>query len=308
MINRTLIRLKVVQLVYAYYQNEGKTLPAAEKELLFSLGKAYELYHLLLLLPVGVTEYARRQVERLHELTQATHAETPVSFNFVNNKFVKQLSENVQLSEYKEEHKCTWDNEIAYLRNLYDRIVGADFYQEYIGKGETSYEEDRELWRCIFKQIVMKDELLDDVLEDLSLYWNDDRGIVDSFVLKTIKSFAQEEGDAQELLPDFKDSEDKEFAVRLFHQTITNAEYYQDLIYGFSKNWDASRMAYMDVIIMQIAIAEMLSFPMIPLTVTMNEYVEIAKYYSTPKSFKYINGLIDAIAHKLKDEHKLMKN
>lgn len=308
MINRTLIRLKIVQLVYAYYQNEGKTLAVAEKELLHSLAKSYELYNYMLLLMVKVTGYARRQIEHQTELNLAAHADEEISHNFVENKFIEQLSENVQLMTYVEDHKLSWDNEIAYIKALYEKIQAEKFYKTYSALNEPTYEQDRELWRCIYRQVIAKDELLTDLIEDMSLYWNDDRAIVDSFVIKTIKMFEQEAGAEQNLLPDFKDSEDKEFAVRLFHQAIANSRYYQDLITESSRNWAADRMAFMDVVIMQIAIAELLSFPMIPTSVTVNEYVEISKYYSTPNSYRYINGLVDAIAKRLKHEHKLMKD
>lgn len=307
MINRTLIRLKIVQLVYAFYQNEGKNMAVAEKELLTSLAKSYELYHYMLLLMVKVTDYALRQVEHRSALNEAAHAGEEISYNFVENKFIKQLSENVQLRAFVEDYKISWDGEVQYLKGLYEKIQSEDFYKTYAALKQTTYEQDRELWRMIYRQIIAKDDLLTDLIEDMSLYWNDDRTIVDSFVVKTIKSFAQEAGAEQELLPDFRNSEDKEFAVRLFHQTLANAKYYQQLISDSSRNWDTDRMAFMDVIIIQIAIAELLSFPLIPTSVTVNEYVEIAKYYSTPKSYRYINGMVDAIARRLKDEKKLMK-
>lgn len=149
---------------------------------------------------------------------------------------------------------------------------------------------------------------MDEVLEDQSLYWNDDKEIVDTFVLKTIKRFDPKNGDKQELLPEFKDEEDQEFARRLFRRTILNADYYRHLISEGSKNWDLNRVAVMDVVIMQIALAEILSFPNIPVNVSLNEYVEIAKLYSTPKSGGFINGTLDGIVNQLKKENKLTKN
>jgi len=153
----------------------------------------------------------------------------------------------------------------------------------------------------------MKDERIDEILEDQSLYWNDDREVVDTFVLKTIKRFDPANGANQELVPEYKDIEDQEFAIRLFRRTIMNDEYYRTLISQSVKNWEFNRLAYMDVIIMQIAVAEILSFPQIPVSVTINEYVEIAKWYSTPKSGGYVNGIIDSVAKKLKKENKLSK-
>ena len=148
---------------------------------------------------------------------------------------------------------------------------------------------------------------LDSVLEEKSLYWNDDKEIVDTFVLKTIKRFEPENNIDQELLPEYKDEEDKDFARKLFRATILNADQYQRYMSETSRNWDFSRLAYMDVVIMQIAIAEMLTFPNIPINVTINEYVDLAKIYSTPKSSGYINGMLDSIARYLINSGILLK-
>jgi N utilization substance protein B len=186
--------------------------------------------------------------------------------------------------------------------------MDSDIYKEYMASETSSYEEDRELWRKIYKRIIFNNDELDQVLEDQSLYWNDDKEIVDTFVLKTIKRFDEKSGAKQELLPEFKDEEDQDFARRLFRRTILNAEYYRHLISENTRNWDLDRVALMDIIIMQIALAEILSFPNIPVSVTLNEYVEIAKLYSTPKSGSFINGTLDGIVNALKKENKLTKN
>ena len=172
---------------------------------------------------------------------------------------------------------------------------------------DSSYEADREVWRKLYRQLIQENEDLDQLLEEQSLYWNDDKEIVDTFVLKTIKRFDPSTNSKQELLPEYKDQEDKDFAQKLFRATILNADQYQRYMSETSRNWDFSRLAYMDVIIMQIAIAEMLTFPNIPISVTINEYVELAKLYSTPKSGGYINGMLDAIARYLVSTGKLMK-
>lgn len=307
MINRTLIRLKTIQLMYAYYQNEGKPIDTAEKELLFSLSKAYDLYNHMLMLIVSVSRYALKQVERQEELNRVAHIDEPVSHRFVDNQFAIQLEQNKQLGEFLENSKRTWDEEAAYVKNLYEDIVASEIYKEYMALESVTYADDRELWRKLYKNIVMKDERIDDVIEDQSLYWNDDREIVDTFVLKTIKRFEEKSGADQELVPEYKDIEDRDFATRLFRRCIMNDEYYRSLISRCIKNWEFNRLAYMDIIIMQTAVAEMLSFPQIPVSVTINEYVEIAKFYSTPKSPSYVNGIIDAVAKMLKKEGKLMK-
>ena len=308
MINRVLIRLKIVQIVYAYYQNGGKNLDTAEKELFFSLSKAYDLYNYLLLLMVEVTKQANKRLNAAKNKLVPTKEELFPNTKFVENRFIAQLEVNKQLLEFSTNQKKTWENEAVFVKTLCDKILESDIYKEYMASETSSYEEDRELWRKLYKNIIFNNIELDQVLEDQSLYWNDDKEIVDTFVLKTIKRFDEKNGAKQELLPEFKDEEDQDFARRLFRRTILNADYYRHLISENTKNWDLDRVAFMDVVIMQIALAEILSFPNIPVSVSLNEYVEIAKLYSTPKSGGFINGTLDGIVNSLKKENKLTKN
>lgn len=308
MTNRVLIRLKIVQIVYAYYQNGGKNLDTAEKELFFSLSKAYDLYNYLLLLMVEVTKQANKRLNAAKNKLVPTKEELFPNTKFVENLFIAQLEVNKQLLEFSNNQKKTWENEADFVKTLCDKILESDIYKEYMASETSSYEEDRELWRKLYKNIIFNNIELDQVLEDQSLYWNDDKEIVDTFVLKTIKRFDEKNGAKQELLPEFKDEEDQDFARRLFRRTILNADYYRHLISENTKNWDLDRVAFMDVVIMQIALAEILSFPNIPVSVSLNEYVEIAKLYSTPKSGGFINGTLDGIVNSLKKENKLTKN
>ena len=308
MINRVLIRLKIVQIVYAFYQNGGKNLDTAEKELFFSLSKAYDMYNYLLLLMVEITKQAERKQSAAKSKLLPTAEELYPNTKFVDNRFIAQLEVNKQLLEFSETQKKTWENESEFVKSLCEKIMDTDIYKEYMASETSSYEEDRELWRKIYKRVIFNNDDLDQVLEDQSLYWNDDKEIVDTFVLKTIKRFEEQNGAKQELLPEFKDEEDQDFARRLFRRTILNADYYRHLISENTRNWDLDRVAFMDVIIMQSALAEILSFPNIPVSVSLNEYVEIAKLYSTPKSGSFINGTLDGIVNQLKKENKLTKN
>jgi len=307
MINRVLIRLKIIQLVYAYYQNGSKNLDSAEKELFFSLSKAYDLYNYLLMLMVALTNYAQKRVDAGKAKLAPTSEDLSPNMKFIENKFVAQLEVNKQLLEFISNQKKTWDNDQEFVKELYDKITASDLYKEYMASSDSSYEADRELWRKLYKSFVFNNDSLDQVLEDQSLYWNDDKGIVDTFVLKTIKRFEESKGASQPLLPEFKDDEDQEFARRLFRRTILNGDYYRHLISDNTRNWDLDRVAFMDVVIMQCALAEILSFPNIPISVSLNEYVEIAKLYSTAKSGSFINGTLDGIVNQLKKEGKLTK-
>ncbi len=308
MINRTIIRLKIVQLIYAFYQNGGKDIKTSEKELLFSLSKAFDLYNYLLLLMVDVTKIAAEQIAEQEELNKITHRDIQFSHKFINNRFACQLAINEQLKEFIDNHKRTWMNDADYLKKLLADIYDSDYYKEYMDSDEDDYLHDRELWRKLYKNIIMKDTRIDEVIEDKSLYWNDDKEVVDTFVLKTIKRFEEKAGSKQELLGEYKDEEDREYAIRLFRSTILNDTEHRNLIAQSTKNWEFDRLAFMDVVIMQIAIAEIMTFPLIPTSVSINEYVEIAKYYSTPKSAAYVNGILDTVVRRLKKERLIVKN
>lgn len=306
MINRELIRIKIVQLTYAYYQNGNKNMDSAEKELLFSLSKAYDLYNYLLLLIVAVSREERRRVEIAMQRAEREGTELP-SQKFVFNKFAVQLEDNKMLNTFVENQKLTWTDDIEFVRKLCNQIEESLAYREYMADPEDSYEADREVWRKIYRQLIVDNDDLKSLLEEKSLYWNDDKEVVDTFVLKTIKRFDPKNNSMQELLPEYKDEEDKDFARKLYRATILNADTYQRYMSETSRNWDFSRLAYMDVVIMQIAIAEMLTFPNIPVSVTINEYVNLAKLYSTPKSSGYINGMLDAIARHLIRTGQMLK-
>ncbi|MBQ3699873.1 MAG: transcription antitermination factor NusB [Prevotella sp.] len=306
MINRELIRTKIVQLTYAYYQNGSKNIDTAEKELFFSLSKAYDLYNYMLALIVAITHESRRHLEVAE--SRAKREGTPMpSRKFADNRFALQLEGNKMLLEFTETQKKTWNDEPEFLKKIYTQITESEVYQEYMESEEDNYQADRELWRKLYRTLIENNDDLDSLLEEQSLYWNDDKAVVDSFVLKTIKRFDEKKSSTQELLPEYDSEEDKDYARKLFRATIMNADEYQHYMSEASRNWDFSRLAYMDIVIMQIAIAEMITFPSIPINVTINEYVEISKLYSTPRSGSYINGMLDAIAHHLVESGRLLK-
>ena len=306
MINREIIRIKIVQLTYAYYQNGNKNIDTAEKELFFSLSKAYDLYNHLLSLIVAVTREAQRRLEIAQARAKREGLAEP-SQKFVYNRFAIQLQENKALNEFIGNQKAVWaDTPVP--GQLFEAIEAGQIYQDYMASSEDSYDADRELWRKLYKTFIQENADLDAVLEDQSLYWNDDKEIVDTFVLKTIKRFKEQNGAKEELLPEWDSDEEKDFARKLFRAAIMNEVEYQRFMSEISRNWDLSRLAYMDIVIMQIAIAELMTFPNIPVSVTINEFVDIAKLYSTPKSGGYINGMLDAIARNLIKTNRLMKH
>jgi len=308
MINRNLIRIRIVQIVYSWYQNTNRDLRNAEKELMFGLQKSYDLYFYLLLLMVELTRAYESRVEMKRNKYLPSKEDLYPNTHLLDNKFMLQLRDNVQFQKQLNERPMTWDANESFVKNLLDTILASDTYKEYTEIVSPSYDEDREFWRKTFKQFIYMNVELDDILEDECIYWNDDVEIVQTFVLKTIKKFSKEKGVNQPLLPMFKDDEDREFALKLLHDAILNEKKYRELIDKHTDKWDFERIAFMDLIIMQVALSEIFTFESIPTSVSLNEYIEIAKSYSTPKSGTFINGILDAIVQEIKEENRIFKN
>lgn len=295
-------------MVYAYYQSDSKDLAKAEKEFFHSIEKAADLYHYLLQLILAETDYAYQRIDAARNKYLPTQEEKNPNTRFIDNAFATQLAKNNALKSYLNNTKMSWVNNDVFVKNIYETIQSSDFYTEYMNAPETSYETDQELWRKIFKNILQKSEDLCDVLEEQNIYWNDDLDIIITFVMKTIKRFKPENGANQELLPMFKDDEDRKFASDLFCNTIRNREKYRSLIDEAVKNWEIERLAMMDLLILQVALAEIMEIDGVPVNVSLNEYIDIAKSYSTQKSGTFVNGTLDHIVTELRKENKLFKS
>jgi len=307
MINRILLRIKVIQLLYAYYKGDIRNVEQAEEELFRSIEKAYELYFYLLLLVVDLTTYAKDRMERKKQIQEANETDENLSSRFVENRFASQLAINKDLLGYVKKHQLSWAQHGEMIKELYQEITASDYYATYMNDKEDSYRKDKEFWRAVFKKVVAESEMLGKELEEISIYWNDDAETVMSFIIKTIKQFEESNGADQPLMPMFKDEEDREFVRELFLNAIYNEAEYKQLIRDHSKNWELDRLAFMDSVIIQAALAEIHTFPAIPVNVTMNEYIEIAKYYSTHKSSVFVNGILDSVIDKLRKDDKIIK-
>ena len=270
MINRILIRIKVLQIVYSYYQNGHGDLKVAENELMFSLQKSYDLYHYLLLLMVEVTRLHGRNLDiRKHKFMPTPEDLTP-NTRLIDNRFIHQLADNEALNQYVSDQGISWANDEDFVKQILDMILASDIYANYLDNKADNYETDRDFWRQIFKKLICSSEYIEEYLEDKSIYWNDDISIIETFVLKTIKKFEESAGSKQKLLPMFKDKDDKIFATKLFHQAILKGKEYRELISKHMNNWESERIANIDMLIMQVALAEIMSFPTIPTSVSLN--------------------------------------
>ena len=308
MINRTIIRIKVLQIVYAYYQKNSIDLSHAENELMIGLQKSYDLYHYLLLLIIYITHTEQKRLDLRKNKLLATEAERNPNRRLADNRLVELLNRNKQLQKYANDMGIFRNNEeIFFLRSTLNKILQSDIYNEYLESDDT-FESDRNFWIKILKQLILIDNDLDEELENRSIYWNDDLEVIGAFVIKTIKRLTVETPAEQILFPMFKDMEDKNFAFKLLHHSLLDEKDNSQRIKNQVNNWDIERLAQMDLLIIQIALAELCNFPSIPISVTLNEYIDLARYYSTPKSPVFINGILDAIVKELKNEKILFKS
>lgn len=307
MISRRLLRIKVLQLLYAGLKNENDSLAKSEKELFHSIQKAYELYHFIMAIPIELSDLAQKKIDIAKEKRLPTPEDLNPNTKFVENQVVNQLRANNDLQSFLNNNKLNWAMEFKFMQALFAQLLESEFYTEYMNNPERNYDDDKRLVNRIFSELVFESEDLQQILEEMSIYWNDDLEFVMSMIVKTIKRFKPHHGEEKSLMPLYSNDEDYEFVKTLFRKSHTNYKDNLKLIDDYTKNWDVDRLAQMDIIIMNIAITEIIEFPSIPVKVSLNEYIEISKFYSTQKSSNFVNGILDKAISKLKDENKIIK-
>lgn len=308
MISRRILRIKVMQALYAYFKHDGAlTINQAEKELLFSIQKSYELYHYLLLLPIEISNYAESRINISRNKKLPTHEDLNPNTRFIDNKLIHQIRINNQLLKFIETKKMSWVRSPELIKNLYNRLIDSKQYKDYMANNENSYVKDKALIVYLFSHIIPMQESLYSTLEEESIFWNDEIDFIIGIIIKTIKKFKEEDGEEKALMHLYKNQEDAEFAKNLFRKTILKRQEYKQLIEKFCQNWDIDRVAFMDFLLMEMAITEVIEFPSIPTKVSFNEYIELSKYYSTAKSNIFINGILDKTINYLKKENKIHK-
>lgn len=274
-----------------------------------SLEQAYKLYAALLLLPKDITRLREEQIETAKDKYLPTADDLNPNLKFIENGLIEAIDSSQSLNAYLKENPFTWDNDYYLVKELLDNILKSDIYIEYMSKKGSDFQSDCEFWRNLFKDIIIPSDALAEALESRSVYWNDDISIVGTFVLKTLRRTASDNEHKLELMPMFKDEEDSKFGETLFVDAIDNADSYRELIDRFinESQWDTERIALMDIVILTTAITELLHFPAIPVPVTLNEYIEIANYYSSPRSGQFINGVLFSVINYLRENNQLQK-
>jgi N utilization substance protein B len=307
MISRRIIRTKALHILYAHYSSSGRTIQQSETELNFSIKKTYDLYHLLFDLLIEISKYAEKIMENRKLKNFPTEEELNPNTRFIENRVVNKLKENENLLKYLEQNKLSWINQEEFIRKIYIGLTESEFYQKYMSDTVNDYQHDKKLCDHFFGELLLKDDLLFNEMEEQSIYWNDDLDFVISMVLKTLRKFSNTSDSSQSLLSLYKDEEDQEFTKNLFRKTILKHDENRKTIESYTKNWDVDRVALMDILIMELAITELTVFTAIPVKVTLNEYIELSKYYSTERSSNFINGVLDRISKDFKENGKIVK-
>ncbi len=302
MISRRLLRIKALMALYAYNRREDDDLVQAEKELMFSIEKTYDLYHYLLLLVIEIADVAAEKIDQALQKRMPSPEDLNPKRRFIDNLLIAQLRRNRSFNDYLKIHKLSWVNYPHVPRLLYNKMLSWDKYEEYMSSELHNYSSDKKFVIELITGLLSASEDLEAAFEEQSIYWNDDTEYVTVMIEKTLKKFKQEAGENASLMPLFKNKEDEEFVRILFRKAVINTEKCSELIDHNTTNWEIERIALMDILVMQLAITEILEFPEIPVKVTLNEYIEIAKYYCTSKSSTFVNGILDNIVKEIREK------
>ena len=308
MLNRRHIRVKVMQTIYAFKGSASDDLSKDQKFLLFSIDNMYNLYLLNLALLLAVQERAAQDLQKKQNKHLATSEDKNPNRKFVNNQIFQQLRANEDLQDkLKANSSINWELDSEYVDIIFKAIIKSELYQEYMQTRTSDFKEDKDFFVDMFKDIVAPNEKLYDYIEDKNLTWVDDMPTVNTTILKPLRKVKPKSTETHFIPKLYKDTEDKQFAIDLFRKTILNVSAINQEIKQKTKNWDAERIASLDYVLLQMGICELQHFASIPVKVTINEYLEIAKEYSTPKSSIFINGILDKLVREYKEDNKLNK-
>jgi transcription antitermination protein NusB len=308
MLNRRHLRVKVLQALYAYHQTGANNVSQHEKNLLQNVDKVYEMYIWMLSLISEVIEYATRDAEERAHKHLPTADDLNANLKILSNRFYTSLKQNKEYIAGLKKYKVEWSFDPELVKGLFKALKTAPEYEEYLQNTGDTIQTDKDIIKFIFKKVILKSTLAEQVFEEKFIFWPVDKEVLQALIAKTFKNFAFDEP-AKNKLAEVTGNwdEDREFIVNLLQTTVKYDKDYQEMISVKTQNWEPERIAMMDTLLMKMAIAEFMNFTSIPVKVTINEYLEISKEFSTPKSNSFINGILDKILIELKEEKKIRK-
>ncbi|MDR3226207.1 MAG: transcription antitermination protein NusB [Prevotellaceae bacterium] len=307
MISRRLLRIKVLKILFAHIKSGNQSQLAAEKELAYSIKKTYDLYHYMLLLIIDIADYAKNRIEIGKNKYLPTSEEINPNTKFVDNAVIELFKRNKALQTYIEQEKLSWEDSAELIKKMFNNMLNSDYYKEYMQNPKLSFTEDKRLICQILEKEIEDLDYIYTLLEEQNIYWIDDLGFVLSMAIKTVKKFKINQDDYTELLPLYKDENDEKFAIRLFRRVLADYTKTEAIIDEYTKNWDLERIQFMDTLILQMTLAEVREFPEIPISISIDEYIEISKYFSSPTSSAFVNGVADKIINQEIKEKTIIK-
>lgn len=312
MLSRRLLRIKTVKSLYSYFQSGEESLIRSEKELHASIGKSYELYLMMIALIGEVAEVARERIAIGQAKMMPTRDDLNPNMRFVENRVIARIQESTSLADAMTRCKATWRGQQALIKRLYQDMIAAPYYKRYmeaaIPAGEKeAFAADRRFVTDFLSTHIEDNDYFEEALEEMSMYWVDDISYCLGLAMRTI-GFLNENSADLSVMPMYKNDDDKEYVQTLFRKALVNHEEYFGYIDKYTQNWDFDRIAFMDKLIMLAAITELTQFPSIPVKVTLDEFIEISKYYSTPGSSVFVNGILDKVVVSLTQEGKIAKS
>lgn len=306
MLTRRVIRVKVFKELFSKIASGADNLMQAEKELIAACDKSVDLYCFLLCLPGALKKVAEMKIEAGLKKFQPTEQEANPNRKFVENKFIGIIENDSAFMAHCQRKGLSWGEYDAFIKKLYASVSSSDYFIEYMSSPDNSLAADAALVKCIFEAELEDNELLEDILEEMSLYWMDDLAFVINVVLRNIPAIAKREG--VEVPKTFLKVDDREYALKLLTKSMVNYDEYTELVSSMVSNWDLDRLVATDLALIVMGITEAVTFETIPLKVTINEFVDISKYYSTQNSKVFVNGLLDRILQQMVKDGKIVKS
>ena len=306
MLSRRLLRVKVAKTLYAHLKSDSDNLKASEKYLVESIDKAYDLYFQMLYFVVEVARYAESRIELAKQKKLPTYEDLNPNRRFVDNAVITLIANSDSVNDVLASRKLGWANQYDTIKDVYNRLIETEFYKNYMSASVSTFTDDRKFVEEFF-QWLESDEQLAEVVTEMSLMWADDYGFALLLALRTVQHLKRSHTEVK-VLPKFKSEEDLDFAKRLFIKSLVDYEDNQAVVDRYSKNWDVERVVFMDSLIISIAIAELTQFDSIPVKVTLDEWIDIAKYYSSPTSSNFVNGVLDKVVAEFTEQGLIKKS
>lgn len=306
MLSRRLLRMKVAKNLYAHLKSGSTSLPASEKNLVLSIDKAYDLYFQMMELIVEVARYAESRQEIAKNKKLPSYEDLNPNRRFVDNAVVALIATSESVQKELSERKLSWAGHDDIIKDIYAQMLEAEFYKKYMDAPQSSFSADRRFVEDFYTWLEMN-EALENEVDDMSIYWGADLGFALYMVVRTVSTLKQSSTEVK-ILPQFKSDEDLDFAKYLFKKSLVDYESNLEIIDKYTRNWDVERIAFMDNLILTIAITELTYFDSIPVKVTLDEWIDIAKYYSSPTSSTFVNGVLDKVVAELIEKGKINKS